>query len=285
MDPILLALLSAIFLGLTAPIFKMAVQSKPHPFNAFIAFLTAAILMWAFIFLTNKPLPSVESMPFYIIAGVFAPGLASLVNFESFKRVGVSLTASLVATAPFFAIIFAILFLKEQLNLLIGLGTLLIISGVVLLSWFRPKKNIKLSDLSFALIGAFMIGIATVITKLGLNLSNVPYSGMAVAVTAGVIFQLFFIIILKKWNTLAGNFHEAKYFLLSGVFITIALFLLMLALATGEVIVVFPINQTQALFAILFSYLLLRKLDHITKFTVVGAIIIVIGSSLVGLGA
>lgn len=285
MDPILLAILSAVFLGLNATIIKMGIQRKPFLSNTLISFGTAAVVMWAFVFLTNKPLPSPEAMPFFILSGILAPGFAALTNFESFKRVGVSLTASLIATAPLFGIIFAIFLLNEQINSFIGLGTLSIILGVFLLSWFRPKHHIKLSDLSFALVGSFFIGIATVISKFALNISNVPFSGIAVAVTAGITVHLIFIATLKKWNTLSKNFHDAKYFLLSGVFMAVALFLLMVALAAGKVVVVFPINQTQVLFAILFSYLLLRKHDHITIYTILGAIAIVIGSSLISLGA
>ena len=87
MDPIILAIISAVFLGLNATIIKMGVYRKPFTSNAVITFITAAVLMWLYVFLTNKPLPSLESLPFYILSGILAPGLSALFNFESFKRV------------------------------------------------------------------------------------------------------------------------------------------------------------------------------------------------------
>ena len=206
------------------------------------------------------------------------------INFESFKRVGVAFTASLIATAPLFSTILAIIFLSEKLNLLVGLGTFFIIFGVFFLSWFRPKKHIRLLDLSFALGGAAMIGTATVISKFGLNISNIPISGIAIATTAGVITQLIFIIALKKWDALSKNFYEAKFFIIAGISVSIALIILFLALSVGEVIIVFPLNTTQALFALLFAWILLRKQDHVSKYTVLGAVAIVLGSSLVTIG-
>lgn len=284
MEPVVLALISALFFGINMALIKIAMHRKPFMLNAAITFSVAAIMMWVFVFFGNSNMPSAKSLPYFILSGILAPGFSALLNFESLKRAGVSITSSLLSTAPFFSTLFAIIFLKESINLMIGLGTFSIILGVIILSWFRPKKHVKFADLFLPLAAALFIGIGAVSSKHGLNISNAPLGGIAVAVTAGVATQLIFITVSGKWNTLSQNFHDLKYFLIAGIFVGIALITLFLSLSLGDVVIMFPLSNTQALFAIMFSWLFFREHDHITKHTLIGAVAIVIGASLVAIG-
>lgn len=211
--------------------------------------------------------------------------LAAIANFESFKRVGVTFTSSLLATAPLFATGLAIIVLNEKINMPIVIGTILVVLGVVFLSWFRPKKHVRFPDLVFALVGAVFIGIATVVTKLGLNISNLPYSAVAISTTAGVATLFAIISISNKWGTISKNFHDATFFIASGIFIGIAFIIFFTALSIGDVSVVFPLNRTQPLFAMLFAWILFKNQDHITRYTIIGATTIVLGGALVSIGA
>ena len=285
MSPILLALAASVLFGLNMAVIKMAIHRKPFILNAIITFFTAAVVIWLFAVFADSGLPAAESVPYFIIAGILAPGLSAILNFESLKRAGVSITSSLLATSPLFSTIFAVYFLKERISLLIGLGTLFIILGVIFLSWFRPKKHIKLADLLLPLTAALFIGIGAVVSKSGLNISNLPLSGIAIAVTAGVIAQFIFITALGKWHTISKNVHDLKYFVIAGIFVGIALIALFLALSGGDVVIIFPLSNTQALFAIFFSWLLFKEHDHITRHTLIGAAAIIIGASLVSIGA
>ena len=285
MEPILIALFSAVMFGFNILMIKMGMHRKPYALNSIITFSTAALVMWIIVLLADNTMPSAKALPFFVIAGMLAPGLSAILTFESFKKAGISITSSLIATAPFFSTILAIIFLGEEINAKIGMGTLLIVSGVIALSWFRPKSHIKLTDLLFPVIAALIIGTASVISKFGLNISNVPFSGIAIAATAGAITQLIFITARKKWGTIANNFHDMKYFLIAGVFVGFALASLFLAISKGNLVVVFPIANTQTLFAILFSWLFFREHDHITRHTLIGAVTIVLGATLVSLGA
>ncbi|MBI2208417.1 DMT family transporter [Candidatus Woesearchaeota archaeon] len=285
MNPILLALAASVLFGLNMALIKMAIHRKPFVLNAIITFFTAAVVIWIFVLFGNANLPAISSLPYFVLAGILAPGLSAILNFESLKRAGVSITSSLLATAPLFSTVFAVYFLKERINLLIGFGTLSIILGIVLLSWFRPKKHIKLADLLLPLTAALLIGIGAVSSKFGLNISNLPLGGIAIAVTAGVITQFIFITALGKWHTISKNAYDLKYFVIAGIFVGIALISLFFALSLGDVVVIFPLSNTQTLFAILFSWLLFKEHDHITRHTLIGAAAIIIGASLISIGA
>ncbi|MAE42157.1 hypothetical protein CMO93_00165 [Candidatus Woesearchaeota archaeon] len=285
MEVIILATISAAIIGLNATIIRKGIHRKPFSLNSIISSFVAGIILWLFVFIVKSPMPSKEAIPFFIVAGILAPGFASILNFESVKRIRATLTSSLLATIPLFGTILAIIFLGERINSMIALGTLSIVLGVFLLSRFRPKKHVKLRDFSFALGGAMLIATSTIFSKAGLNISNLPYSGIAIAISAGVITHFIIITVLKKWNTISTNFHDAKFFIISGTFISIALLFLFTALSIGNVVVVVPLTHTQPLFALFFAWLLLRKHEPLTKHIILGAVTIVIGSFLVSMGA
>lgn len=285
MEPIIFALLSAVFFGFNIVLVKMGMNRNPNPWNAILTFSAAAFVLWLFVLFADRTMPSMAAALLFAVAGVMAPGVSSIINFESVRRAGVSITTSLVGTAPLFSTVLAIALLKEKINTEIAFGTLLIVSGIALLSWFRPKSHVKLSDLLLPLVAALFIGGASVISKFGLNISNVPFSGIAIAVTAGVASQLILTAFRGKLAHISHKFHDAKYFLASGIFAGFALASLFVALSKGNLTVVFPIANTQPLFAIFFSWLLLRKHDHIGAHTIIGALSIVAGASLVTFGA
>lgn len=284
MEAVILALASAIIFGLNAVIIRKGIHIKPFPLNTVIMSSTSIFVLWSFVFITKTPMPSTEAIPYFIISGILAPGFGSILNFESFKRIRVTLTSSFLAITPLFGTILAILFLGETINLTIALGTLSIVLGVFLLSWFRPKKHVRIRDFSFVLISALLIAIATIISKTGLNISNLPYSGIAVAISAAVVTQLIIITIFKKWHTISRTFRDAKFFVISGFLFSIAILLMFTALSKGDVSIILPLNHTQALFAFLFAWLLLRKHEPLTKHILLGAVAIVIGAFLVTIG-
>jgi len=285
MESIILALISAILLGFYIVLIKMGMHRSPQPLNAIITFSTAASVMWLFVIFFDSEMPSLASTLLFTAAGIMAPGIAAILNFEGVRRAGVSITSSFIATSPFFSTLIAVFMLKEKINFEIASGTMLIIGGIVLLSWLRSKTHVKLTDLLFPAIAAALIGIASAISKYSLNISSVPFSGIAIAVTSGVIFQLAYTTIMKKWNSISKKFHEIKYFAIAGLFAGPGMVSLFLAMSKSNLVVVFPIANTQPLFAILFSWLLFREHDHITVHTIIGAAAIVAGAALVSIGA
>jgi drug/metabolite transporter, DME family len=285
MDPIFLALITAVLFGLNATIVRKAIHRKPFPLNTIIMTSTGAVILWLFVSITKTPLPSQEAIPYFIVAGILAPGFASILNYESFKRVRATLTSAFLGLTPFFGTVLAIIFLGERINLEIASGTLLVVLGVFLLSWFRPKKHVRIKDFSFVMAASFIIAAATIISKAGLKISNLPYSGIAIAITAAVVTQLIIITLLKKWHTISKTFHDAKYFLATGLIFSVGIIFMFVSLSRGNVSIILPIVHTQTLFAVLFSWLLLRKHEPLTKHIILGAVAIVIGAFLVTIGA
>lgn len=67
-------------------------------------------------------------------------------------------------------------------------------------------------------------------------------------------------------------------FLLAGIFETLGILLVILALSVGQVVVVSPIVATSPLWILLGTWLFLQGIERLTLRTVVGAIAVVAGT-------
>ncbi len=71
---------------------------------------------------------------YFVLGGIFAPGLGRTLNFIGIERVGLARSVPISNSSPMFASILAVLILGETWTLQNILGTTLVITGVVILS-------------------------------------------------------------------------------------------------------------------------------------------------------
>ena len=107
------------------------------------------------------------------------------------QRVGASVAKSIYATSPLYITILAVIFLNEVPSLEIWLGIVLIVLGAIFVE--RSVGNLKVHSptndgnrkilkrgLGYVVVSAFVVSIASVLRKQGLNLYNAPILGVAI---------------------------------------------------------------------------------------------------------
>jgi uncharacterized membrane protein len=76
----------------------------------------------------------------------------------------------------------------------------------------------------------------------------------------------------------AGNFRRgAVFFAAAGIFSAVGVVLMFQALSRGQVVVVSPVLATNPLFTLVLAAIFLRDVERITWRIVVGAILVVVG--------
>jgi len=112
---------------------------------------------------------------YFIVAGVFAPGLGRTLNFVGIERIGVTRAVPIVNSSPIFASIFAVFYLDE---LWVGqniLGTSLVILGVVILSSIKPAEGPwRKMDVIYPVLGAIAFGVSTNLQNLSKPSASMP---------------------------------------------------------------------------------------------------------------
>jgi len=134
---VLYALLTALIWGSAPILFKLGLRGELSPLSGiFVHNASAALVAFFFLLLLREnpfsyPLKELLAVA---LGGVVSGFLGLLTYYKAVKLGEVSLVAPLTSTAPLFSFLLSVLLLGESFTLLKLAGTLLIVSGAVLLT-------------------------------------------------------------------------------------------------------------------------------------------------------
>jgi drug/metabolite transporter, DME family len=131
---------AALLTGISQNIRKTGLLILPNPFLAAAVTTTTSLLVLCLSLLFTGQFVSLriekKSLPLYGSAAVIST-LAQMCTFIALSRGEVSVVIPLVNTNPLFIVILSALFLKdlEKVNALVGMGSVLIVVGIALITY------------------------------------------------------------------------------------------------------------------------------------------------------
>lgn len=139
---IVFSLLAALSAAVAITLSKAGIK-KVDPHLAFaIQSVLILIVSWGVVFYQKRVTEVTDidkrAWTFLILAGIVTC-LASLFQFSALKRGDASMVSSLERMSLVFAIIFAVLFLKEEINWKVIVGAVLMIGGAVMIGFSRDS--------------------------------------------------------------------------------------------------------------------------------------------------
>lgn len=276
----LFALATALLRGFSTVPTRKGLQHGTAQSSAFVYLLINTTFLWGMTFLLY-PLDhlTTRGLEYFILAGIFAPGIARIFRDMGIFRLGVTVTSPVVAINTLFAVLFATAFLMEPMTISLIVGAILVVAGVNIVSYRRGVQRVRWHNLMYPLIAALLFAASSNIRKVGLQTSDMPILGAAV--TSSVSLLLLFVSSLwfreRHGSLLNINVHAAKYFVISSITSSIGFLLYFLSLSQGLLVQVQPIAATNPLFALFFSHLFLPDMERVTPQIVIGAVLIFIG--------
>jgi drug/metabolite transporter (DMT)-like permease len=215
----------------------------------------------------------------FAVVGLFYPALVTLLTYESNRQLGPTLTGAVSCTAPFFAVITALLFLNERFTALTAIGGAIIVVGLLMLTVRAPLQAGRGWRLVLPVSGAVLRGVAQTLTKLGLVLWPSPFTAALVGYTtsAGVMWAA---KAAQPGSRTAISRTGILWFIGVGTLNGGAVLLMYYALNIGTVSVVSPIVATYPLFTMLFSALFL-KTETLNAKTLAGVVLAVCGVAVI----
>ena len=244
--------------------------------------MTAAILWLLFPFFAPfSALWSPVSLIF-VAAGLFAAGIGRTLSYVGIEKIGVARSVPIANSSPIFASVFAVLFLAEVWVPQNIVGTLLVISGVIILSAARPAQGEwRKLHVIYPLVGAMAFGASAILRKAGLDYGGVPV--MAAAVTAGsaAIFSFALLQFRGGKEALKLSRRSAAWLFTAGLINTAATLSVFYALSHGKVVIVEPLVSSNPVLTLLFTAIFLRDLEAINARVIIGALLTVAGTILV----
>jgi uncharacterized membrane protein len=255
-------------------------MAQSNPLTGMVASLLVGCLVLDGAALLTADFSTVtwQGVGFFAMIGVIAPPVVRYLTYIGIHRVGPAHSDPVRSLTPFFAILFAILFLGETANISIVGGTILIFLGVLFLSRnAAANSKFRKTDLLFPLAAAILAGGVANLRKFGTGLLDSPLIAAAVAATSAVFVFAVFLVGAGKLKDLKVNRSSGIYFLLSGICTSLTDVLDIMILQKGKVSIVSPLLASSPLFVIVLSHFLLKELEKVTAKLVIGALLIFAG--------
>jgi uncharacterized membrane protein len=251
--------------------------------GSFISLSMSAVVLWLavpfFVPLTALWNPAAL---IFIAAGIFAPGIGRTLSYVGIEKIGVARSVPIANSSPIFASIFAVIFLAEAWVLQNVIGTLLVISGVIVLSMAKPAQGEwRKIDVIYPLIGALAFGASTTLRKAGLGFINIPLLAAAVTAGAAAIFSFILLQIQGGKEAFKLTRRSAAWLFPAGVFNTAAMLSVFFALSHGKVVIVEPLVSSNPVTTLLLTSIFLRDVESLTLRVILGAALTVTGTILV----
>ncbi|MFC7134733.1 MULTISPECIES: DMT family transporter [Salinibaculum] len=289
----LLALVPAVIWGFTPVLDKRGMSLDGTALQASLVvvvvdlslFLVALFALHGADFLAGID-PAVAGL--FLFAGATGTALGRLAVFVGVDRVGASINSAVVSARPLFATVFAFGLLGEPVSVETGAGIVVLVAGLVMLSLAKGGDISGWSprDLLFPLASGALFAFGNVLRRFGLG------TGEADVLQAVALNEAGALLVFLGYAAVRGTagFRSADrrsygYFAASGALTAVALLSVFAALAlpAGRVAIVESLGSTAPLFTTLFAYFLLRDLERVTRGIVVGAVLVVVGVTLVTL--
>jgi drug/metabolite transporter (DMT)-like permease len=200
--PVSLALCASFFFGLGLVFAQFGLRSISPSHGVLLTVPSMTLLLWALapIFLDWRAATPV-GVGSFVAAGVLTPGTVILLTHMANRRMGPTIAGALGNLAPLFAVPAAAILLGEIPSSLQGLGILIVVAGVVLLSLTRPGSGKPWPLWAAALpIGAAAIrGLAQSIIKVGLIQWPSPFSAVLIGYTVSSLVVTIAIVLRGDW--------------------------------------------------------------------------------------
>ena len=273
---------------------RVGTQYVTPPVATFYTVLVGAVLITSIAFVLNfeeiKALPP-EVYGWATVMGILAYCVARVLHNTAIRMVGAARSVPMISLQPLMAFAIGYFILQERPNMLVTIGTPIIVVGILMV--MLPRKQapgtLEIRKLGYLLAFggslAFVTRDAISRQVVGTMALAPPFvmSGFALVIGGSILFAF-----IHKGVISSIRNQPMRYVgicCLAGLLQGIAVASLFHALSRAEVTIVTPIYASQPIIALALAALFLRRLESLDWVLAVGTVMSVGGVIMVVLGA
>jgi len=255
-------------------------QYSPPLAATIVSLLARTITLWVAVWSLGG-VPEYATLALLVFIGLgILQSVTSLLTFVGLHKIGTSRSQPLRNTYPVWSAFIAIGVMQETAGATIVAGTLLVVVGIVLISWKPsvPPPGYRWWHIVYSLAAGILAGIAFPLRRYGLMITNEPVFFAAIVAVVSFAGSLPYLFISPERRGRIWQPRGILHFTLSGFFEALGALLTLVALGMGRVVVVSPIVATTPLFNLIIAAVFLRGREEINARTISGTIAVVIGT-------
>ena len=279
---LIMAVLSAIFAGLTSILAKCGVKKTDSDVATALRTVVVVLFSWMMVLIVGSAESitdiGAKSLMFLILSGV-ATGASWICYFKALSIGNVNKVVPVDKSSTVLTVILAIILFGETNHLVVKLiGTVLLAVGIFLMIEKKQDevKETKTGWLPYAIGSAVFAALTTILAKVGITGVE---SNLGTAIRTVVVLVMSWIIVLirgKQKALKSLDKKELRFIALSGLATGGSWLCYYYAIQKGIVSVVVPIDKMSIVITIVFSYYVFKeKLSHKAF---VGLLLMVIGT-------
>lgn len=281
---IVMAILSALFAGMTSILAKCGIRKTDSDVATALRTVVVLLFSWIMVFLVGSA-PAIshielKSLLFLILSGL-ATGASWICYFKALSIGDVNKVVPIDKSSTILTVLLAIILFGETGHLWVKLiGTALLAIGVFLMIERKnaETKEIRSAWLPYAVGSAVFAALTSILAKVGI--SGVE-SNLGTAVRTGVVLVMSWLIVFAKGKYAQLKLLDKKelgFIALSGVSTGASWLCYYYAIQNGVVSVVVPIDKLSIVVSILFSYFVFK--EKLSRKALAG-LLLMIGGTLV----
>ena len=279
---LVMAVLSALFAGLTAVLAKCGIKKTDSDIATALRTIVVLLFSWIMVFIVGsaKTITQIDgkSLVFLILSGI-ATGASWICYFRALSVGDVNKVVPVDKSSTILSVLLAIILFSETNNLPVKLiATALLAIGVFLMIEKKNTDNkaTKRIWLPYAVGSAVFAALTSILAKVGI--SGVE-SNLGTAIRTGVVLAMAWSIVFAKGKQSQLKSIDRKEMLfigLSGLATGASWLCYYYAIQNGIVSVVVPIDKMSILVSVAFSYIVFH--EKLSKKALLGLLFMVCGT-------
>ena len=262
---LIMAILSAIFAGLTSILAKCGIRKTDSDLATALRTIVVLIFSWIMVFIVGSAntIPSIsrKSLIFLILSGI-ATGASWICYFKALSMADVNKVVPIDKSSTILTVLLAIIFFGETRHLAVKLICTALLAVGIFLMIEKKKTDAREKNsawMIYAILSAVFAALTSILAKVGI--SGVE-SNLGTAIRTGVVLIMAWIVVLmqgKQTQLKTLDKKELGFIALSGLATGGSWLCYYYAIQNGTVSVVVPIDKMSILVSIAFSYLVFKE--------------------------
>ena len=262
---LIMAVLSAIFAGITSILAKCGIRNTDSDVVTALRTVVVLLFSWIMVFVVGSfrgiTQVGTRSLVFLILSG-FATGASWICYFRALSMGDVNKVVPVDKSSTVLSVLLAIILFGETNNLTAKLtGTVLLGIGILLMVEHKQSEQHDNSSkwILYAALGAVFAALTSILAKVGIdgvesNLGTAIRTGVVLIMSWGIVFMKG-----KQHQVSKVSKREMLFSALSGIATGASWLCYYYAIQNGIVSVVVPIDKMSILVTVLFSYIVFKE--------------------------
>ena len=279
---IIMAVLSALFAGLTSILAKCGIRKTDSDVATALRTIVVLLFSWIMVFIVGSVNTIVHITPksilFLILSGI-ATGASWICYFKALSVGDVNKVVPVDKSSTVLTVLLAIILFSETNHIAVKLvGTVLLAVGIFLMIEKKKAdaKQTKVLWLPYAIGSAVFAALTSILAKVGIEGVE---SNLATAIRTGVVLVMAWLIVLikgKQKQLKSLDKKELGFIALSGLATGGSWLCYYYAIQNGVVSVVVPIDKMSVVVTVVFSYFVFK--EKLSRKAIIGLALMVIGT-------